>query len=194
MKRLVPAFFLFFALTSTIYAQSETLLNGDIDHGGFGGLISNFSEVNNSFGVTFGGYGAWLIDHTVAIGGGGLGLTNDIKLDETPEGDRYIRFGYGGLYFGYLHTSSRLIHFTVETFIGSGEVNLRYSSDNEDLLDDDRVFVIDPSVNGELNLTNFMRVTLGIGYRFVNGVNLEDLDDGDFSSPTIRVSVRFGSF
>ena len=73
MKRIMPAVFLLFAFFTNSFGQSETLLNGDIDHGGYGGLISNFSEINNSFGVTFGGYGAWLIDHTVAIGGGGLG-------------------------------------------------------------------------------------------------------------------------
>ncbi|NBC05116.1 MAG: hypothetical protein GVY20_15635 [Bacteroidetes bacterium] len=194
MKRIMPAVFLLFAFFTNSFGQSETLLNGDIDHGGYGGLISNFSEINNSFGVTFGGYGAWLIDHTVAIGGGGLGLTNDIKFDETPEGDRYISFGYGGLYFGYLHNSEEMFHITLETFIGSGEVNLRYNSDNEDLFDDDRVFVIDPTINVELNLTNFMRVTIGVGYRFVNGVNLENLDDKDFSSPTFRSTIRFGSF
>ncbi|MDR9363963.1 MAG: hypothetical protein RI575_01390 [Balneolaceae bacterium] len=194
MKRITPAVFLLFTLFTNSFGQSETLLNGDIDHGGYGGLISNFSEINNSFGVTIGGYGAWLIDHTVAIGGGGLGLTNDIKFDETPEGDRYISFGYGGLYFGYLHNSQDMLHLTVETFIGSGEVNLRYNSDNEDLFDDDRVFVIDPTINVELNLTNFMRVTIGVGYRFVNGVNLEILDDKDLSSPTFRSTIRFGSF
>lgn len=194
MKRLIPAIFLFFTFFSSIYGQSETLLKNDIDHGGFGGLITNFSEINNSLGVTFGGYGAWLIDHTIAIGGGGLGLTNDIKFDETQEGTRYISFGYGGFYLGYLNNSGRLVHFTVETFIGSGEVNLRYNSDNEDLLEDDRVFVLDPSVNAELNVTSFMRVTLGVGYRFVSGVNTQSLDDEDFSSPTIRASIRFGSF
>lgn len=194
MKRLLLCLIVFLTFTSVSMSQSETLLSGDIDHGGFGGLITNFSEIHNSFGVTFGGYGAWLIDHTIAIGGGGLGLTNDVKFDETTEGDRFISFGYGGFYIGYLHNSHRLIHFTLETFIGGGEVNLRYQSDNEDLLDDDRVLVIDPAINAELNLTNFMRVTLGVGYRFVNGVNLEGLNDEDFSSPTVRATIRFGSF
>ncbi len=195
MKRLLLTIFVLLTLTSICNAQNETLLSGDIDHGGFGGLLTHFSEINNDLGVLFGGYGAWLIDHKFALGGGGMGLTNDVLFDESFTRNRYISFSYGGFYFGYLHNSGKLVHFTLESFIGGGEVNLRENdSDGDELLEDDNVFVFDPTLNAEVNITNSIRFTLGLGYRFVAGVNIENLENEDLSSPTLRASIRFGAF
>ena len=86
------------------------------------------------------------------------------------------------------------MHFTLESFIGGGEINLHYNSNGDDLLNDDQVFVVDPTLNAELNITNYMKITLGAGYRFVTGVSLESLGNENFSSPLFRASIRFGAF
>ncbi len=143
----------------------------------------------------FGGYGAWLIDHKFALGGGGMSLMNEVSFDESAIENRTIEFSYGGFYIGYLHKSSKLIHFTLESFIGGGDVNLNgTNSDGENLIEEDNVFVIDPSLNTEINITNSIRFTLGVGYRFVSGLNMNNVDTEDLNSPTLRASIRFGAF
>lgn len=143
----------------------------------------------------FGGYGAWLIDHKFALGGGGMSLMNDVKFNETAAENQTVDFSYGGFYIGYLHQSSKLIHFTVESFIGRGEVDLETEdSDGDNVLEDDNVFVIDPSLNAEINITNSIKFILGVGYRFVPGINMDNLDAEDLNSPTLRASIRFGAF
>lgn len=196
MKRLILLSVFVLTIVNLGYGQAETLISGDIDHGGFGGIATNFSQIDNNLGVMVGGYGAWLIDHTVAIGGGGYGLANNIKHDtDVLERDRYLDFGYGGIYLAYFHKSNKLVHLTLETFIGGGELNLRYNDvDDDDLINDDNTFVIDPHINVELNVTDYMRVIVGAGYRYVSGVDMMDYSNSDFSSPTANISVRFGAF
>lgn len=195
MKQLFLTILLLATFTSISTAQNKTLLSGDIDHGGFGGVNTQFSQINNNLGVMFGGYGAWLIDHKFALGGGGMNLMNDVKFNEAADGNQTIDFSYGGIYIGYLHKSSKLIHFTVESFIGRGEVDLEAEdSDGDNVLEDDNVFVIDPSLNAEINITNSIKFMLGVGYRFVPGINMDNLDAEDLNSPTLRASIRFGAF
>lgn len=195
MKRFLLTILVLLIFTSISIAQNETLLSGDIDHGGFGGLMTHFSQVNEDLGILFGGYGAWLIDHKFALGGGGMGLVNDVKFGETGDGIRYISFSYGGFYIGYLHNSGERVHFSLESFIGGGSVNLSTNgSDGDELLEDDNVFVIDPTLNAEINITHSIRFTLGLGYRLVSGIGMQNLADEDLSSPILRTSIRFGAF
>ena len=187
--------FMFLVISCTAFAQTETLFSGEIDHGGFGGVNTSFSQVNGELAVMFGGYGAWLINSRFALGGGGFGTANAIKYDETPLGNRYINFDYAGFYTEYILKPEKLFHLTFSAFVGGGEVNMSYDDgDGDELFEGDNVFVLDPRVNVELNVTSYMRLMLGAGYRFVSGVDLLALENSDFSGPSLNLSVRFGSF
>jgi hypothetical protein len=68
------AFFLLGADYSSLYAQqTETLFDGEVSHGGFGGPVVKFSEIAGSAGVWVGGRGGWIINlselHTISLGG-----------------------------------------------------------------------------------------------------------------------------
>ncbi|NIN69246.1 MAG: hypothetical protein GTO63_32105, partial [Anaerolineae bacterium] len=54
--------------------EPETLIEGDVRHGGFGGPVVKFTEVNNEFGVLVGGRGGWIINDSFVLGAGGYGL------------------------------------------------------------------------------------------------------------------------
>ncbi len=186
---------LFFAclLSVPVYAQedAETLIQGDIEHGGFGGPVVKFSSMNNESAVLVGGRGGWIINHLISLGGGGYGLASEIQ---TNPGELLV-FGYGGFEMEYIIASDRLLHTTIRTLIGAGGL----SSVNDDLSTDDETngdafFVLEPSVNAELNLTQFFRLNAGLGYRYISGVDRFNLSDADVSGLNATLTLKFGLF
>ena len=53
------------------------------------------------------------------------------------------------------------------------------------------LFVAEPGVNLEFNLTSTLELGLGAGYRFVNGSDLDRLSDDDFSGWTATLFLRW---
>lgn len=211
MKRVSILFFLLLLLGSSAFSQDETLLGSNTDHGGFGGPVVKLTTIRGEIGSLVGGYGGWLIGHQLLLGGGGYGLVNDIRADASAE-QRYtidqrplfVEFGYGGLVLEYVAAPSRVVHFSVMTLLGAGSATYR-----ENRLDDwnfdshghsridrmDALFVAEPQVNIELNMTDWFRITLGGSYRFVSGLNdLTGLSNTDLSGPAGSVAFKFGSF
>jgi len=61
--------------------EEETLLGGGFESGGYGGPVVKFTNVKGEFAVMAGGYGGWLINHSLMLGGGGYGLVTHHYLD-----------------------------------------------------------------------------------------------------------------
>lgn len=193
-------------ITCQINAQEETLLgSGEISHGGFGGPVIKYTQIKNEPAVLLGGRGGWIINHSFIIGGGGYGLVNNINrnypfvsgyLLNRP----YINFGYGGLELEYIALSDNLTHFSVCTLIGGGGVSYRNNlwEENDNYNDwnspNDAFFVFEPSVNLELNVIDFLRLNAGVSYRFISGVNLDNLKNSDFAGPSAVLTLKFGKF
>jgi hypothetical protein len=206
VKKLFIIIFLF-VVGSVAYSQEETLLEGEIEHGGFGGPIVKFTPIKNEFGILVGGYGGWLINHTFVIGGGGYGLVNKIRATDEAQsvyqfiGGRpvNIEMGYGGVILEYINNSSSLIHFAFNTLIGAGGVTYNERYDNWQWNDthtrpNDAFFVVEPELKVELNMTSFFRINLGGSYRFVSGVNIVGLKNSDLSGPSANITFKFGKF
>lgn len=180
--------------------EEETLFQGEIVHGGFGGPVVKFTQVKDEFGVLVGGRGGWIINHTLSLGGGGYGLANQIA---GPEGLPYVEpilsLGYGGFEMEYICRSGRLLHSTVSLLIGAGGVGYVEGDkgcclDREDKENLDSFFIVEPSFQVELNVSSFLRMDLGIGYRFVSGVETEDLSNSDIGGPSLNLIFKFGRF
>jgi len=136
------------------------------------------------------------INSSFVIGGGGYALANlgNFEHVTNASGDRgRLALGYGGLELTYVLRPDDLVHFSLGALIGAGGVvwNPRGPSGSQE---DDPFFITEPEVDVVLNVTRFMRVALGASYRFVRGVELLDLGDGDLSGPAGVVVLKFGSF
>ncbi|MBI4501521.1 MAG: hypothetical protein HY700_10200 [Gemmatimonadetes bacterium] len=86
--------------------EPESLVGNTVSHGGFGGPVLRFTELNGQFGIMLGGHGGWIINHRFVIGGGAYGLTGkniDVSYVSPTGGRPYLTFGYGGI---ELRTSS----------------------------------------------------------------------------------------
>ncbi len=213
MKNLLSVLFLMLVLGAPLMAQEqETLFNSPVEHGGYGGLVQKLTSIRGEAGWMMGGYGGWLIDHRLMIGVGGYGLVSNVRASAESEAayspwdePLYVEFGYGGLMLEYTLAPSKLVHINLQTLIGAGGVTHRTNM-YENLLDDDgpdyrhygrreAVFVAEPAVNVELNVTEWFRVAAGGSYRFVSGVNeMRGLSNKDLSGPSASLALKFGAF
>lgn len=178
------------------FAQEETLIAGNVEHGGFGGPVVKIGSFNGDAGVLVGGRGGWIINHSFIIGGGGYGLANNVKAKTFgPLGERYLNFGYGGLELEYVSASDRLIHFSFMTLIGGGGVSWRdENSSMNHGSDSDAFFIAEPAVNVTLNVTTYFRISGGISYRYISGVESKASTNSDLSGPSGVLTLRFGKF
>jgi hypothetical protein len=184
MKRLLTIAILL-ATASPMLAQESTLIRGGFESGGFGAPVVKFSQIDGEFALFVGGRGGWIINHTFVLGGGGYGLVNDI--DTNDDGVRDLELGYGGFELEYINSSDKLIHFTAYLLIGGGGLSgLAVISES--------VFVLEPAINGELNVTDYFRLHAGAGYRWVSGVDSPGVESSDLSSFYAQITLKFGTF
>jgi len=162
-------------------------------HGGF--LVApdfKITEVDGKTSELAGGYGGWLTDEKIFIGGGGYWLANQSS-------DREM--AYGGLIVQWLARTNERFGFSARGLVGGGRATLssglpdilkisdgdrrslgRIDQDdlNRSRLTDIRIrfredfFVAEPEVGVLVRLTKRMRLTGGAGYRFTAGEGRND--------------------
>lgn len=202
-RRLIVLLFVLFGLVNLAYGQEmQTLISGEVSHGGFGAPVVKVSDVAGEPGMWVGGRGGWIINineqHALSLGGGGYGLVTNHSVPDpnygNPDEDYYILNGYGGFEFEYINNPNRLLHLTFSSLIGGGGLSTREVDGSYNNDDEDPYFVYEPTANVEINITDFMRITAGIGYRYTSGINSAGLYDDDFSGITGTVNFKFGKF
>ena len=188
MRKIVITLVLVFSFAG-LKAQDngiQTLFGSGTRISGFGGPIMSFTSINGEFAHMMGGGGAVLLGD-FWLGGYGEGLTNAITV-----GGNRIDFGHGGFWTGYSFMASKALHPTFSSQIGWGSIT--QTDDRYYPLTSDNVFVINPTLELEMNFTKFFRLGLGAHYRFVSGVNTSTLTNADFSGPGAFLSFKFGWF
>ena len=113
--------------------------------------------------------------------------------------DHGNKLGYGGLEFEYIMNSDKLFHYSLSTLLGAGRLGEDNHQDNEGGFFDhdhhsDTVLVIEPSVNGILNINPWFRLSAGISYLFINGADTVDVNSNDAGGPAVALIFKFGRF
>lgn len=184
---------LFFAVTFSTFAQEKTdkpqmkTLFGNNDrirHGGYGGILINYSQIDDKDAVLVGARGAWIIDHHFAIGIGGSGFASQInyKNPSNPDEKYVLGGGYGGLIFEPILAPFNVVNVSFPILVGAGGAaytkyidDYNYEDDEYwDRYDASAYFVVEPGVEINLNIVKFMRVSFGGYYRYTSGLNLEN--------------------
>lgn len=180
--------------------ETETLVGGRSSFGGFGGPVVKASPIADGTGVFVGARGGWIINarpgHTFVLGGGGYGLVNDIATGTVNADDQplYLSMSYGGFEVEYVNNTTKLFHFSVLTFVGTGTAVAREKDADPDFEGAERFFVFEPTANAIVNFASFFRAGAGVGYRFVNGARVPGLSDASLSGIAATVTFKFGSF
>ncbi|MGD1044852.1 MAG: hypothetical protein ABR936_05935 [Bacteroidota bacterium] len=194
MKKLVSLLVIVF--TFSALAQEATLINGEIESGGFGGPVLKVTSINGENAVMVGGRGGWIINHSFVLGGGGYGLVTDVKAKVTDSIHKYIEMGYGGVELEYIPSSNDLLHLSVGLLVGAGGIG--YKREDDDMFNashrNNSFFVLEPSVNANLNVTHSFRIAAGVSYRYVSGLKSIVSTNADLSGPSAILIFKFGKF
>ena len=195
-KVMIPLMILLLSLSA--YGDDETLISGEIESGGYGGLEVKFASINGEWEVLVGGRGGWIINHEFVIGAAGYGLATEGETSPGivfPVTNYIFDMGYGGVLLGYISRSHRLVHVTLDVLIGGGGLSQRDDVYQDYYYDDsDAFFIIEPNVNFELNVSSKIRFAFGGGYRITSGADYMNLDDEDISGTSINLMLKFGKF
>jgi hypothetical protein len=178
--------------------EPQTLLSEPIRHGAYGGPLVSYTRFANSDSVLVGGRGGWIINHQIVLGGGGFGIASQVHpplATVSNHTDYRLNLGYGGAWFEYLIAPFQVVHGSLGFLIGGGGLSYtRFRPAGAEDTKSDSVFVIDPVAAIELNATRFMHVAIQAGYRFVSGVELKGLRNGDVSGFNFGAIAKFGVF
>lgn len=177
--------------------EPEVLIGNGVRHGGWGAPVVHVSTVRDRTAVFVGGRGGWLLDGRFTIGGGGFGLASQIRAPtavQVASEPLDLQMGYGGAWLEYTFTPSRLLHVSVGTLLGGGELSLAFRHGGSYGSRSDAFFVAEPAVVGELNLVRWARLDLGIAYRAIAGVNMEGLSYSDVAGFSAVAALKFGKF
>ncbi len=195
---------------------------------GFGSINLDFGSIENSFGLMMGGEGAVIFNRKFYFGIYGRGLTTlpNYNYDNSTSGKVHIErrgmFGHGGLLVGYIFSPTNPIHFGVSTRIGGGALGLIYFYEGYDKYSDvyypedghEPVFVFTPEANVEMNLTNWFKFRVSIGYQYVSDASVdaavvedgnlvfengtivkeEVMNSSNFNTPIVSLGFIFGWF
>jgi len=207
MKKLIFAAMI---LMSTQLIAQQSLKNKSVRshesaNTGYLAVTSTYSSFNGKSAVFTGGYGGWMINHKLMIGVGGYGLTTRQKgygLNAQTHEQNYYKMGYGGLMVEYTFFGDKMIHLTANTLVGGGFIKNGHGkgtkpengSDELKDIDASGFYVVQPSVNVEVSVLEWLRVSAGGGYRFIAGVDQPGITNAKMSAPTANLTLKFGIF
>jgi hypothetical protein len=198
MKK-IAIIILVLALAIPAIAQEESLLGSENSHGGFGGPVVKFSQLDGRFATLAGGRGGWIINHSLMLGAAGYGLVEDNigRRNITPSGSQYLKMEYAGIMMEYDCHPQQLTHTSIIMLIGGGHIDHGYKGANYDRISNepqDDFLVYEPEFNFTLNMTSGIRLSAGASYRFVSGIEMDGLTNSDLSGPAVSATLRFGKF
>ena len=183
----------------------ETLFSKDLSNGGYGAVSLGFSNIDGRNAFISGVRGAFVFDHTLAIGLGGYGFRNNTDYHVYLGKDRLdysLVGGYGGFFIEPIVGGRRPVHVSFPVLFAIGGASLiEYFEANS--LDHSRplyeyeydfFFVIEPAVELEFNLTRFFRTAATISYRHTLSFDMIEADDNALRGLNIGLIFKLGKF
>ena len=221
MKQLVTTAFILGLLSATAQQYIDTndpkeiksLLSKENDLNGFGGADIKITDLNSKRSMILGGYGGVLVNRRFLLGIAGYGIATNPEFEgQLPQGllpdtvlnqlprKLTINGGYAGLLLGGIVFTRELVHLSIPVVFGAGEIQIsdedffQNSSDTDYTVENSTFFTIEPGAQLEFNITPTFRIAAGVSYRWIQGLELNNLEDSDLVSWTGTLSLRFGRF
>lgn len=194
MKRLTAILLL---MMCPSLAGAGELFPGHIQTGGYGEVSGSVTQLGRSeSGVFLGGGGGLIINDDFTIGVHANLLVNDIEYETLAGEDWFIEYKTVDLRFAWILLPQSVVHVSLSVQGGLGWLRLRDPDRQPDERnpDSDTVFQTQPMAHIILNLTRTTRLSLGGGYRWVSGINTDDIQDQDAEGATAQLAVSFGAF
>jgi hypothetical protein len=160
---------------------------------GFGGFLLTSSPVAGQNTIMTGGHGAALLHGRYYFGGFGFS-TGKPRLVQNNQTTYNVDFDQGGFLVGYSLTEDKRIGLTISSLVGWGDLQTTGTENGEFFSSRDEFFLFTPRVNAHLAITDWCRLSTGIGYQLASGDNTQHYTAADFKGATYDISVVFGWF
>ncbi len=168
------------AATTATAAPIQSLVNDEEANWGFYMRPElKITQIKSQTTELAGGSLGTSVGRALYLGVGGYTLINSVSADAENVDLKAFDIWYAGAHADYTLFSTELFHGSLSGFIGGGQVNNSATIAGNDSAN---IFVAEPDLNMEFNLTSTLELGVGIGYRFVNGSDLDDLSNSDLSS------------
>lgn len=211
MKHLILLFVLAVGAITLSHAQESygtdqvrTIFSKDKSNGGYGAFSAGYTQIDGKDALVTGGRGAFIFDHSLAIGLGGYGFVNNLEYNTYYRNqplDYWLAGGYGGIFVEPIVGGTLPVHLSFPVLFGVGGAALieDYGWDYWDdypfnELDNDLFFVIEPAVELEFNMIRWFRTAAYVSYRYTSKVELFDTDEDVFRGFNFGVTFKFGKF
>jgi hypothetical protein len=175
-----------------------------VHFGGYAAPSFGVTSLNDHTAFDIGARGAFIMNDRFGVGLAGYAMGWDGPSGDNPQLNKQhaLAGGYGGLLLEYRVLPWFPIHGLIDTTFGGGFVctsSHRVESDYDDHsrreCDEGRGFgMILPTASVEVNLTRFMRLSTGAGYRFAFARDRDGISGRDLSGWTARTNLQFGWF
>lgn len=184
--------------------EVQTIFSKKKSNGGYGALNVGYTQIDGKDALISGVRGAFIFDHSFAIGLGGYGFVNNFDYDHhsnNPEEKFSLAGGYGGIFIEPILWGKKPVHLSFPILIGMGGVALinnnywdwdQYHYDST--YDDDFFFVVEPAVELEFNLARHFRLALAASYRFTSDIEMYETDEDVLNGFNFGATFKFGKF
>ena len=184
--------------------EIKTILANGFKSGGYGGISVGYASVDKRDAVVMGASGAWIINHSLALGMSGTAFISDNKFDNNLQRNANLTGGYGGLLVEPILFAKSPIHVTIPIVIGAGGIaygrqrmytnNFDYNNDNYSVEDASPYAFVKPGFELELNMISFMRISLGAYYMQTSKINLMNTSKSALNGLSGAITFKFGVF
>ena len=182
--------------------EIETLAGPNTYHGGYGAVSIAATQFNDKDIMLIGLRGAWVINRVLGIGLEGYGIIPIAKYDNISTSfstnSRAVG-GYGGLFLEPVLMSNKVVHVTFPVSGGAGWVGYvedwedNYYAQN-DLIDGDVFWYVQPGANLEVNVARNFRFDVGASYRLTQDLHLVNTSGSAFDGWNYYLTLKFGKF
>jgi hypothetical protein len=104
-----------------------------------------------------------------------------------------INYLYGSGAIGFRFINKRWIELSSVLTVGNGDMLWERSTNFENLFSD-KFWIVKPEIRLEVTPTKFTRVFTGIGYQSMQGLELSQLQNSDFSGAFIQIGLKLGYY
>ena len=176
--------------------ETKTLFKPDSKIGFMWGIELKTSSIQHEPAVQYGMYAGALFNHAVMIGAVGAANVTHPR----------VNYGYTAVMVQYTYKPASLLHLNVQLIFGSGSTK-DYENEKSNMLDNfgnvtgARFNIVEPGINGEINLGVKTRLVLGVAYRHVYGIDPHSeytlrthVSDSDLSGFNFTAGVKFGIY
>ena len=181
--------------------EIQTIFSKEKSNGGYGAFSIGYTEIDNKDAIMMGARGAWIINHSFAIGLGGYGFVNDINYNNpfNDNQDYNLAGGYGGLILEPILAPRMPVHLSFPVLFGMGGIAYIEHHNNWDYWwsgndQSDIFWVFEPSAELEFNLTKYFRMAATVSYRLTSNITMQNTDPEILNGVTAGLVFKFGKF